>query len=193
MSPGSSTSSLQGQSCFTRFCLGRGRVPGAGAALVSWRQGDWAVQGVPAQLVPQQNHGVNKSVSARGQVLSLSVGSRHLAPGNSDPKTAGYKSSPHGMLWASKTSLAQWKKKKKRFDFILLPRCYCGFLGIVRGFASDGGDGNTEMAPCLGTSHLTKEGRTPLPNHRTPKLLQLRLSGSVYCFPHLKCALICHL
>lgn len=85
------------------------------------------------------------------------------------------------------------EEKKKGLTLFYYPDSIVVFWELFVGFAGDGGDGNTEMAPCLGTSHLTKEGHTPLPNHRTPKLLQLRLSGSVYCFPPLKCALICHL
>ena len=52
----------------------------------------------PSTAGTQQNHGVKRSGSARDRVLSLSVRSGHLAPGNSDPKTARYKSSAHGTL-----------------------------------------------------------------------------------------------
>ena len=85
------------------------------------------------------------------------------------------------------------EKKKKGLTLFYYPDPILVFWKLFVGFASDGGNSNTETAPCLGTSHLTKEGHTPLPNHRTTKLLQLRLSGSVYCFSHLKCTLICHL
>ena len=87
---------------------------------------------------------------------------------------------------------SQGNHMQRTFPFYY-PDSILVFWKLFVGFASDGGDSNTETAPCLGTSHLTKEGHTPLPNHRTAKLLQLRLSGSVYCFSHLRCALIFHL
>lgn len=85
------------------------------------------------------------------------------------------------------------EEKKKGLTLFYYPDSILVFWKLFVGFASDGGDSKTETVPCLGTSPLTKEGRTPLPNHRTAELLQLRPSGSVYCFSHLKCALICHL
>lgn len=120
----------QGQGCFTGFCLGRGRVLQAGQL---WRVGGKATGQcrISGTAGTQRNHGIKRSGSARVRVLGLSVGAA-IGPGNSDPKTAGYKSSAHGMLWASKVE-AQWKKKKKRFDFVYYPDSISGFLEIVRG------------------------------------------------------------
>ena len=50
------------------------------------------------------------------------------------------------------------EEKKKGLTLFHYPDSILVFLKLFVGFASDGGDSNTETAPCLGTSHLTREG-----------------------------------